>query len=242
MKPLIDIFIPIGTGSLHGNIELRYALRSIEKYAYGFDKIFVVGHNPGVLSSKVNFIDGGYIPKPKEIRIAHKIRWIFEKNVMSPDVAFWNDDYVLNAPIDVREIKFFQNGKLEEVIETKVCKNYKQALFDTRNLLQMMGFQTFHYDIHIPIIYNQRRFLNLNDWWAMGEQQLEGVIIKSSYCNNVLTTPGPHMRDVKLIHGGSAVDKEIEGRWVFSYCDRALTTGLLERLEKMFPHKSIYEK
>ena len=43
---MTDILIPLGTGSRHDNLELRYCLRSIEKHLKGVGNIFIVGEKP----------------------------------------------------------------------------------------------------------------------------------------------------------------------------------------------------
>jgi len=46
----------LGSGSTNFNEELRYSLRSLEKFAIGLRNIFVVGYNPRFLSDKVIYI------------------------------------------------------------------------------------------------------------------------------------------------------------------------------------------
>jgi hypothetical protein len=44
---ILPIVIPLGNGSLLDNIELRYSLRSIDKYCYGYSgEIVIVGKLP----------------------------------------------------------------------------------------------------------------------------------------------------------------------------------------------------
>ena len=50
----MDIVIPLGTGSRWQNNELRFALRSIEKYLTGYDKIFIIGECPSYLQNIIH--------------------------------------------------------------------------------------------------------------------------------------------------------------------------------------------
>ena len=56
MQKEFDVVYVLGNGSSNDNEELRYSLRSIEKFAIGIRNVFVVGANPGYLSDKVIYI------------------------------------------------------------------------------------------------------------------------------------------------------------------------------------------
>ena len=53
----MDILYCLGEGSKWNNNELRYSLRSLEKFGKNVGNIYVVGYDPGILSDKVTFID-----------------------------------------------------------------------------------------------------------------------------------------------------------------------------------------
>src|SRR5436190_6206687 len=44
---MIDVLIPLGKGSRHDNLELKYCLRSIEKHLTGIKNVWIVGQKPG---------------------------------------------------------------------------------------------------------------------------------------------------------------------------------------------------
>ena len=52
----MDILYVVGTGSKWDNNELRYSLRSIDKYGINIDRVFIVGTKP-------DFCDGKSISK-----------------------------------------------------------------------------------------------------------------------------------------------------------------------------------
>ena len=53
----MDILYCIGEGSKWNNNELRYSLRSLEKFGKNVGNIYMVGYNPGFLSDEVTFIN-----------------------------------------------------------------------------------------------------------------------------------------------------------------------------------------
>jgi hypothetical protein len=240
----MDILIPLGSGSRYQNSELRFALRSIEKFATGFDRIFIVGKDPGFLSDKVQFFEKadatGY---NKEYRISEKVLWAFQSTDVSNEVAFWNDDFVLTKPVNVREIDYFQDGQLRDIAERKKKQKYGATLLATHTTLVAAGRPALNYEIHCPIIYQRDKFIGLQSWWTASKESKQGFCAKSIYSNNVLPAPGPAMKDIKLKDFDMAVAQiAARDRWVFSYGARAFGNGMKNFLETMFPEKSSYER
>ena len=52
---MIDVLYIVGTGSHWNNYELRYSLRTLEKYGKNIGRVFVSGFNPVFLSNEVIF-------------------------------------------------------------------------------------------------------------------------------------------------------------------------------------------
>jgi hypothetical protein len=235
-----DILIPLGAASQFRNQELRFCLRSIEQYATGYDRVFIIGENPGFLSNKVCFVPVRDAGGNKEIRIANKVRRAFQATDISDEVAFWNDDYVLTAPIDLSKLESYHNESLEERAANHGGQFYRRSLEATAEQLKRHGLPTWNYDIHVPIIYRKEQFLSLASWWRHSSGLSCGLVVKSVYANNTLREPGPYMEDCKLGRV-TDVDAEVKGRWIFSYTDPAFSSGLRPWLRERFPSKSTYE-
>lgn len=239
----LDILIPLGDGSAWGNNnELRYCLRSIERYASGFDRIFVVGENPEFLSENgaVRFCAIPEIEANKEARIASKILRAFEQTDIADDAVMFNDDYVLTAPIDLRALPFYHRGELSSAIPCQGSVLYRAALGDTIRALRQSGRPTLHYDVHMPMILNRQRFVGLRDWWTRSEKSWQGFVCKSIYANNQDDIDSQFTVDCKLQYGdfkGPVIDEIVRNRWIFSYADGALTDNLKRWLAKRFPLK-----
>lgn len=246
----MDILIPLGTGSTWQNNELRYCLRSIERFATGFDRIFITGIDPGFLNT--NLVENGNklvvraipdIAGNKQSRIAYKILNTFKQTDISDEIIFFNDDFVLNGPVDLSSVPYYQRGDLLVTAPRHQCSLYRQELAATHAALQSAGKPTYHYDIHCPIIYRRQEFIALEDWWIASRAQKIGCVVKSIYANNVLTEPGPYMSDCK-VRGQTReqFEKKIKGRWIFSYGDEALKGSFLKNwLASKFPEKSTRE-
>lgn len=237
----MDILIPLGRASTWQNNELRYCLRSIEKFASGYDRIFVVGDDPGFLSKRVEFRATKDIPANKQAAIAHKIFWAFQYTDISNTVALFNDDYVLRDRVNLGRLLSYQRGPLEAALASQDDPVYRASLEETMCALRDVGKPAYHYDIHVPIIITGRAFVELKAWWAKSICSKNGLVVKSTYANNALLYPGPVMRDCKLRERYDDIDQATRGRFVFSYSDAGLTEVLKRWLTETFPEKSKWE-
>jgi hypothetical protein len=265
----MDVLLPLGRDSRWQNNELRYCLRSIEKFATGYDRIFIIGEDPGFLnqesrkagSSENSFsgIEGSCVPNSniwffplkdvrgnKQARIAHKIFWAFQKTDISDQAVLFNDDYVLTAPTDLSRLPLYHRGSLFDAAQRQSDPVYKKSLEETNRVLQEASKPTFHYDIHAPMILERQSFLGLETWWqkSLAYPNGVGLVVKSVYANNTLPFPGPTIRDCKLRNPYPAriLNSIIRDRWVFSYSDQGLTPTLKQWLVDRFPEKSKWEK
>lgn len=143
----LDILLPLGAGSRRDNFELRIALRSIERFATGWRKIWIVGVDPGFLapSPKLELRTCEERGSNHESRIAGKLDWAFASLPIASHAIMWNDDYVLRAPVDLRTVDFYQRGGLIESAEQRRVDRYARALFLTGRYLKACGFPAHHF-------------------------------------------------------------------------------------------------
>lgn len=225
----IDILLPLGPGSVFNNIELKYAIRSIEYYATGWNRIYVVGTIPSWLeeSERIKPVFKKEYNHNKATRISRKVLWSFENLPLTENIAFWNDDYFLINPIDVRTIPPYYRGILKR---DPTRGGWYKTLNVTSEALLEAGLQNRHYDIHVPIILNRDKFCSLGDWWRRSRNVPGmGYVMKSIYGNNFCENESISTKDCKFQNGWSS--KKINnmrnnGRWVISYGDGALKSGL----------------
>lgn len=237
----IDIVIPLGSGSVNNDVEIRIALRSIEKNAIGYRKIYIIGCTPSFLlnNERICLIPLKEFKCNKEARISEKIRWAFNNLDVTQKIAFWNDDYVLLKKIDIRTIPNYHKGNLYR----KKNKGYQKILNNTRNYLILNKHGDLNFDCHVPIIYDRNNFLSIKEQWDDSVKG-SGFCAKSLYGNNFCSDDNIRIKDIKL---GSNWNKKInkiirQKRWIISYSDNALKNGFAEWLLKTFPNKSSFEK
>src|ERR1017187_9385955 len=106
LKEPIDIVIPLKSGSDFRNLELKFSLRSIEKYLLNYRNIYVLSSNfpPFLNQDKVFCIKYDDLGNNKEQRIMNKFLFACSIPELSETFIASNDDYFLIKPIDALAI------------------------------------------------------------------------------------------------------------------------------------------
>lgn len=261
----MDIVIPLGKGGhKFGDIELKYALRSIEKYLTGYRDIFIVGEYPVGISSKTEktpsgltvasglfFIPAKDTPMRKQFSIMNKLLTAIKHPCLSEDFLYFNDDHFLLKPLHVSDIKNWYEGTIKDHISKAVGK-YKTACENTFYVID--GVFVFedrgnggwaanpiegkYFDIHTPCIFNKAGIRDLSHLnWKENE-----YIIKSLYLN-INKGEEEEMEDCKINQPKSKkeIEERIKDRLFFSTGHNAIKPPMLKVLEELFPEKSSYE-
>lgn len=232
----IDILLPLGSGSKNNDLELRVALRSIHKNVQGLRKVWVVGHKPAWFRDSDFAVS---VPRqefrvPKESRIAYKVMWAFETLDITDAVAFWNDDYVVTLPADIRDIPAYYCRTL--VVSGGGSRRYSQIKRATSDALIAAGNRNLFFDVHTPIIYERNRFLSLKEWWG------NNYVVKSIYGNHFCIDRAVRCRDCKFgtrNWPNTLATFAEQKRWMFSYDDYAFgRLGLSKWLMAAYPEPS----
>lgn len=202
--------------------ELKYALRSIEKFIPGYEVVIVGEEMPGWLTN-VTQIHVPDIRGRKQLSIKRKIVAALEYD---PEIFFMNDDIYLLEPVDIYNYPFYYHGILKGQTESG-----SQQLI---NELTEMGKETKHFDIHTPIIY-RKDFID-----AVAEFSSD-TVIKSMY-GNYFDIEGTLLIDLKIARpiAPEAIRMLIKGRPCFSTGMGGVRSAEIV-LKELFPKKSIFE-
>jgi hypothetical protein len=235
-RPSIDILIPLGPGSKKDNVELRYALRSIERHVTGYRRIVVVGAIPAWLreTDRVLPVQWNEASGPKAYRIAAKVSRVFDTLDVTDRLAFWNDDFVTLRGYDIRTLPPYYTG----VLARAKTNGYRALLDRTGKALSAANLPQRNYDLHTPILYDRERFLGLTAWWERS-RHCGGLVVKSVYGNHYYHETGVVTSDSKLqANWVDRIDVLAARRWVLSYGDAALQHGFGEWLRAHYPDPS----
>ena len=236
-----DIVYVLGSGSLWLNNEIRYSLRSVDKFLQNKGEVFVFGELPIFLDDKklihVPLID---ISGDKALNIRNKLVAICNNPLVSENFMLFNDDYFLRSAIDANNYPYYYKCDLYNTMNINRTL-YREHVIATINALESRELSLYNFDTHKPIIYNKKHLLeviNMYDWNIK-----HGYIMRSLYCNTVGVI-GEFKLDSKINLPLSAKrwDEKTIGEDCFSIDDRALGAGLNEFMRATYPDPSCYER
>lgn len=242
---MIDVVIPLGTGSIWDNNELRYCLRSIEKCLIDYRNIYIIGECPDWLRNVI------HIPAADihthERNIMEKIKIACKQKDISDDFLFMNDDQFLLNFVNAAKFPYYHSGSIRDCIKKRHREDeYKSAMRNTEMALNFYRHDSNYFDVHYPVLYNKNDFPTIMDKYNW---QLNEYVIKSLYCNTKGVT-GTQAPDCK-IKGTIAYFKLVETVKklnCFSIGDRSLTpypgeetSSVKILLKQLFINKSKYE-
>jgi hypothetical protein len=235
-----SIVIPLGYGSRWNNLELRYCLRSIEKYLIGYGDVFIVGEKPGWVKNveHIPCPDYGTQTYDKERNIFNKVIAACVDKRVSDDFLFMNDDHYLREKYEARVFPYYYDGRLTDKM---TVTDYKYTVWNTIDSLRPFGRDGLYFDVHCPIVYNKEKF-----FWCLCDADWTkrfGYCIKTFYCNCV---DGLHIiqcKDLKIDaqYLEPQITQMIKGRSWFSIGDKAFDGDIRQVLQELYPNKSKYE-
>lgn len=235
----MDIVIPLYWHSHNNFTELRFALRSVERYLQGTKDVYIVGrHKPSWASDELIRIPKSDVFTPA-LNIRDKLYYASTKNHVSDEFLYMNDDHYLLEEFDIETFPYFYSGTLVERMYEKRNNPYSNNLEQT--IKALMPKPTKNFDIHVPMRVEKKKMSGLIDAYVWSPP---GFVIKSLYCNTygiaginvndcVITRP---VRDKKKLDG------MLSGRSFFSTFDGAINDMIIGKLEELFPNKSRFEK
>lgn len=239
MSKSIDIVLPLGPSKID-HIDLRYALRSIEKHVKNYRDIWIIGDLPRWIQNVKHLgVSDDPDPRWKEFNIFRKIKSCCINRDITEDFLFANDDHFFLDDIDASSYPYYYKGTVTDSwINNR--SHYRKTANHTRRWLERRGFKDHNFDSHCPIIYNKHKFLTSYD--DIDWQTAYGYLIKTHYCA-VNRVKGVYMQDCKLSKKFTLeeVRERAEDRHVISCTDAAMKAGLRDFLEEKFPTKSKYE-
>lgn len=235
-----DILYILGKNSCWQDNELRYSLRSVEKYLQNYRKVVIVGECPSWINKAcVLHLPCDDEPINKAANIKKKILLAAHSPEVSENFMFFNDDYFLTAKVDANDYPYYWKCDLghTEAINHTI---YRQHVMATIQALRAKNHPLKNFDTHKPIIYNKERLKEViysYDWSVA-----YGYVMRSLYCNT-LNINGEHKLDNKLVRPMriDAWKEMIVGIDCFSVDDRAVDFIFKDFIGKMFPDKSVFE-
>ena len=238
----IDILIPLRSdGSRNGNLELKLALRSIERNLTGFRKIWIASKERPAGFERIGHIAAPDDRPRKQMNIHRAILAALRNPEVADEIIFWADDNVLLAPLHASELPVaVRDDALTGFSNAPDARIWHRSLRQTGDALLAKGLPAVNYEAHTPVRFNRRNYLAL-----AGEFDFDsgvGLCYISLYLNRY-GAPGPvPMRTIKATAETDRFNPEsLEGKLFAGFNDTGLENGAGETLLKRFPERSRYE-
>lgn len=236
----MDAVYILGTGSKWNNNEIRYSLRSLDKFATGLDQVWIIGELPEFVQhiNHIPLADASAYNREKNM-FDKIIRACLEPRI-SDDFFFLNDDHFMLHDFRLDDFPNYHRGYIEPAFRLRPPGDaYRVSLKNTWEELKAAGKNTLHFDGHCPIVFNKEKFLQLQQYnWT----RQYGFVIKSLY-GNTFDIPPTYMDDCKIAGKLTVMDivATIWGRPVFSIGDESLNPEMKALLNKLYHEKSRWE-
>ena len=243
----MDILYVVGTGSKWDNNELRYSLRSIDKYGINIDRVFIVGTKPDFVNNTIHYIPCGDPYPRKHKNILHKVIKAITTSDIGRHFLISSDDHFYVRETDFANLPvYYRNEEIPASYKADKMNNYTRSLLDTRALLKKYGFPIYqtnpHCNTHFRTDYYERNKHIFDEAFALeygGE--LNCIMGNIFIANGAVPTP---FNDSKLTKArtNAELKERLQDIECFSIGDKALKWGIQDYLTELFPHKSKYEK
>jgi glycosyltransferase involved in cell wall biosynthesis len=237
-KGLIDIVYPLGNGSPNSDNELRYSIRSLEKFGRNYKDIYIIGKFPHWGNQRIKHF-GFKETKTKALNILDKIYFSCNVPEISDTFLYINDDHILLKETDLSKYPYYYNDNdAKSIIESRpISDNYRKIIEETINNKHYKHY----FDIHTPILIHKKQFIEMYNIINF-EASSEGLLVKSMYCgyNNI---NGVEKSDIILRQKHECFDlkQKLKDEHIFSFHDEAVCQDLVDFLHNVLPDKSEYE-
>lgn len=237
---MIDVVYILGNDSRWANTELRFSLRSVQKYLSGYRQVFVVGSCPSFLGNVIHLPMPDMFRYNKEANIAAKLLEACKCDFLSARFVFMNDDHFF---LGMQEAEAIENAHKGEIVADSKNAIYNSTLMNTKQALLSAKLPTKNFDVHLPMLMDKywvKKALSSFNWAV--DSFTSGMLVKSMFAN-YSGLEGVEVADLKL-EGPLSKDQIaslIKDRWAFSIGDD-ITREIKFMLFQLYPNRSIYER
>lgn len=212
------------------NEELRYSLRSLVNFPHC--KVWFYGYKPiGLLPDKYIAVNQNQDNKWQNVNMM--LRMACHNEHITDSFWLFNDDFFVMEKVE-KPTNYYNGDLYKRIVQLedvhKGITPYSQQLRDMCKELEAMGCRTKNYTLHIPILINRKKALEMFN-------ETDCPMFRSLYGNYVGLEAKP-MRDVKI----TSKDKKYKGGIYLSTEDKSFRDGLVgQQIRETFPNKCKYE-
>jgi hypothetical protein len=253
-----DLVIPVGTGSKwradgHKDGELMIALRSMEKNYKPLGKVWIIAPQMYIenelkkwLTNVKFLVCSDPYKQNKDGNIIRKVVLACDHAELSNTFVRMSDDQVLLAPVaDLPPLYLLDLNKQEINWWYQRSNNWKLRLYKTYRVLRAHKKPMYHYDSHIPMEVDKKKFAEIVRQWPYNRGT--GLTINTLYYNliDIERIPLNGQRGVVYdkVEDEKFIMNALKGKIYLNYNDKAVKSEAFKKiLLDKFPEKSKYEK
>lgn len=212
------------------NEELRYSLRSLKNFPHR--KVWFYGGCPDGLKPD-HHISVVQDQPTKWQNILKMYKLVCENDDITEDFWLFNDDFFVMKKVK-KGPNWFNGDLYKRVVTLEDTHNsftpYSQQLRFTLQELESMGCDTLNYALHVPMLMNRKKVLELT-------KIVDGPMIRCLY-GNYFNIGGQEHSDVKI----DSSDKLYKDGEYLSTNDKSFEGAVGKQIAEFFPEKCKYEE
>lgn len=192
----IDVLYIKGKVSENNDEEMKYSLRSLERFCIEYGRIFITGECPEYINREtVVFTPEKDIGNPM-INHWWKVSQTIKKTDISEYFVLMYDDIFFTQVTNIEKIQRYWRGILGE--DKRGSEDYRECLEDTKKWLRKNGITYFDYELHTPFIYGRKEFKKLDIIFDKIKDSRLGMAPRSIYGNIISEGMDEFRRDIKI--------------------------------------------
>lgn len=141
---MLKILYVLGSGSGHDDIEMKWSLRSLEKFSLCDVEPVVIGHVPSWFHGDAIQCDDPFCRKEKNI--LRKMLTAISSRLVEGEFQISADDHFWLRPVDLSLLPVYWRQGI--ISDSEDGNNYVKALAGTRRVLLESGFPAINTTVH----------------------------------------------------------------------------------------------
>lgn len=239
---MTDIVIPLSKESQSNNLELRMALRSIERYGKNVGQVWIVTEAELPWAQNLNIIkQGDPIKNNKDANLINKVITACKHSDVADRFMFWSDDQLLQSDVDLDNapVVFNPRGLLD--LQNTGNKWQRRLYHTLAYVAKETGISlTYNFDSHVPQPYNKKAALDV--FTSVPYMEQPGFCINTIYYGMLRTPPQLHQKIAKTTFEKGTLCITNNMKPYVGYDNASFLAGIWLWLVGRFPEPSKYEK
>ena len=238
---MIDVVIPYVRNRFWPE-KLKYALRSFHRNFKEDFRIHIVGYLPDWCRNVEHYPFEDDLQNPKENKLGQKLKIVMER---LPRFIWTYDDIYLLQPVSLQDLLVPRVNEYLGIFskEQRLTGPFGDKLWRTYDRCLELGLSGFSFQRHLPYFFESNKLARVYELFNIEEGE---HFAQTAYFN--MFFPGEenlvwdHEKVVFYNKDDFARNPDFGNAKFLNHNDRGCTKDLQQRIHKLFPEKSAFEK